>query len=125
MGGVILIVNSFLRVNGVIIGHGVESCYHFSTVLLSILIFLFFNNLTIPSSHIFAKWGLKYSMHIYVIHWLFTEIWYMYREDVPYVMSFTVPFVIFFASMLISYFYQSLKARIKNMRIKVSSKHSI
>lgn len=106
IGGGIIIINTILKLNGLNIDAGVNSCYHYSTVILSVLIFLFFKNLNIKSTHFLARWGLNYSMHIYIVHWIFIEIWYKNREGLPHTFMFAIPFIIFTFCMLASFIYQ-------------------
>lgn len=112
----IIIINTILKTNGINLEGGAKTCYHYSTVILSVVIFLFFKNLNIKSTHSLARWGLKCSMHIYVVHWIFIEIWYDNRNGIPYILQFVIPFVIFALSILASFIYQYICKRLRSIR---------
>lgn len=89
--------------------------YSIGTIILSLGIFPLFKNLNIKQN-ILSDIGMKYSMHIYIVHWIFIDIMGFVVRKIPVYNSIGLlinPILVFIFSILSSIIYTRLKKLIK------------
>ncbi|SDQ22655.1 Surface polysaccharide O-acyltransferase, integral membrane enzyme [Prevotella sp. khp1] len=104
MGGAFSIfISVVLRKYGIQELSGLDIAYHFPTVLLSICLLLLFAKLHISSTNVISQVGRKYSLHIYIVHWMIIEIFNLANNfQIPPLIR---PFAVTLISLLLSMLY--------------------
>lgn len=102
MGGAISILLSVvLRYYSINDSSGLDVAYHFPTIAFSICLLLFFSKLHISSTNVVSQVGCKYSLHIYIVHWMIIEIFSLANnfQNPPLIRPFAVTLITLLLSM--------------------------
>lgn len=102
-----LIISVLCRRIGLIEKDGLSVAYHLPTVLFSVILFIIFLKLHISESNIFSMIGHKYSLHIYIVHWIFIELYQI--GIIGCLPIYTRPLVVMILSIVLSVLYEKIK----------------
>ncbi len=96
--------------------HHYNQGYSIGTIILSLGIFPLFKDLTIKQNFL-SNIGMKYSMHIYIVHWIFIDILGFIGRKIPEYNQIGLlinPILVFMLSIFASMSYTRFKNLIRN-----------
>ena len=92
--------------------------HYISTTFLSIFMFICFIKIPmVKSDNLLAIIGQKYSLHIYIVHFMFVKLYNMYV--VNEIFNYLIQIIIFVTSLLVSILYVKVKNILTKNDIKL------
>lgn len=88
--------------------------YTIATILISMNLFILFGNINISAKKWIAKVGRKYSLHVYIFHWIFVVLLNQMFSHMPLFVRLIYPLILLVLSLSVSVVYKWILSRLCN-----------